>query len=284
MKSFIRTLADFRQAEFPREIDLACPEEYMQKKLRSLSRPYKRTEPASTISEGDAVVLTLESELPRFHRPMVPVNVGAGLYDAELEGQLIGHGPGETFAVSVQGKPVTVTVRSASRTTFPEPTDVMAAEYAAGQEGMEGITTVAAFREKIAREYRDDQRQEALFAGMQACMDYVLTRSDWAFDEDELSAIIGDEVSEQRRNLAAEGLNYDTMTDGEISRSFGVEGRAELELLFRQGAEQQIATLLWLAANHGVDSAAYPMQELMEQDLDWSFLEDYVSGQLTFTN
>ena len=170
MKSKINILADYTKAEFPREIDLRCSEEYIQKKLRAVTRSRKRTEAVSTVEKGDVAVLALVSELPRFNRPMVQVAVGSGMYDRELEEQLVGRTAGKTFEVQIQGKPVTVTVKQAARTVFPEPTDEMVAEYAAPQEGMEEIKTVADYCRWAQGQYRDEKRQEALYGGMDACI------------------------------------------------------------------------------------------------------------------
>lgn len=283
MKSKINVLADYTRAEFPREVDLSCPEEYLRKKLRAVTRGHKRTEKAEVIEKGDAVVLAVESELPRFNRPVVQVAVGSGMYDKELEEQLVGRTVGETFVAQVQGKPVTVTVKQASRTVFPDPTDGMVAEYAASQEGMEDVKTVADFRRWAQKQYQDEKRQEALYGGMEACMDYVLTHSDWEFDEEELAGMVEQELDYQREAMRQEeGLDFDAMSDGDIRRVYGVESREKLEELFRQGTERHLATTLWMASACGLDPAQATQEEL--DKLNWDFLEEYVSGQLKFIN
>lgn len=283
MKSKINVLADYTRAEFPREVDLACPEEYLRKKLRAVTRGHKRTEKAEAAEKGDAVVLAVESELPRFNRPMVQVAVGSGMYDRELEEQLVGRTVGGTFVAQVQGQPVTVTVKQVARTVFPEPTDEMAAEYAAAQEGMEAVKTVADYRRWAQEQYRDEKRQEALYGGMDACINYVLTHSDWDFDEEELAGMVEQELDYQREAMKKEEcLDFDAMSDGDIRRVYGVESREKLGEMFRQGAEQHLATTLWMASACGLDPAQATQEELNQ--LNWDFLEEYVSGQLKFIN
>ena len=283
MKSKINSLADYTRAEFPREVDLTCPEEYLRKKLRAITRGHKRTEPAAVLERGDAAVLTLASELPKFNRPTVQVAVGSGMYDRELEGRLVGRTVGETFQWETQGKPVTVTVKQAVRTVFPDPTDGMAAEYAAAQEGMEDVKTVADYRRWAQQQYRDEKRREALYGGMEACMDYVLTHSDWDFDEEELAGMVEQELNYQREAMKQEeGLDFDAMSDGDIRRVYGVESREKLEEMFRQGTERHLATTLWMASACGLDPARATEEELNQ--LNWDFLEEYVSGQLKFIN
>ena len=273
MKSKINVLADYTQAEFPREVDLRCPEEYIQKKLRAVTRSGKRSEAVSVLEKGDAVVLTLVSDLPRFNRPAVPVAVGSGLYDTGLEEQLVGRAVGESFVAEAQGKPVSVTIRQATRTVFPELTDGLAAEYAASQEGMEGIKTVADLRRWVEEQYREAKRQDALYAGIGACRSYVLAHSDWEFDESELSEFIERDRAYQREAMKQrEGLDFDAMSDEDVRRVYGMEGRRQLEQMFRQWAEKDLATLLWMAAAHGMDPAQVGQEELSK--LNWDFLEN----------
>ncbi len=261
MKSKIKFLADYRQAEFPRDVDVRCPEKYYQKHLRVFTGSDKRTEPVCVLKKGDTAVLALISEMPRYNRPMVPVLVGNGLFDPELEAQLIGHAVGEPFAVQVQGTPVTVTVKQATRTVFPELTDEKVAEYAASQEGMENVKTVADFRRWVEAQYREETCREAVITGIRACFDYVLTNSQWELDEEEISQVT---------EMALDSVRG--------SKRFENADLQKLEQNYRKWAQRDVATALWMAAVHGVD----PTQATLEQinKLDRSFLETYVSSQL----
>ncbi len=258
MKSHATFLADFRQAEFPKVIDLTCPEAHMQKELRNLTRSKKWTETPETIENGDVVTLALASGLPRFNRPMIPVTVGDGLYDAELEAQLLGHGVGDTFTATVQGQDVAVTVKQAVRTVFPEPTDEMVAAYAAGRKGMEDIRTVSDLRKWIVSEYQSHCRRNAVVEGIGACMNYVIANSAWSLDEEEVICLA------QKMATAREADNGQP-TDEQLSTSRRILSR-----------------LLWLAAQHGLDPADAEMEDLMRLDLQ--FVEEFVAAQLQFVN
>ena len=281
MRSKVNTLADYKKAPFERKITIRCPEEHIQKKLKALTRVGKQTVPAETVQKGDTVVLALVSELPRFNRPMVPVAVGSGLYDAELEAQLLGHAAGDAFEAQVQGKPVAVTVKQASRVVFPEPDDAMAAKYAE-KEGIEGVKTLADFRRWAIGEYCKEKREEAHYGAMQACMDYVVANSDWDFDETEISQFVAEELDYHRQMLKEEeNLDFDTAGDADLKRFYGVENREQLMAMFRQGAEHRAAMSLVLIAAHGLNAAETTQEQV--DSLNWKFLEDYVSGELTFT-
>ncbi len=279
MKSRIRFLADYRQAEFPRQLDGRCPAEYMKKNVQAVTRSGKRTENVTALEKGDAAVLTLISELSRFHRPMVPVAVGSGMYDRELEEQLLGRTVGETFTAQVQGTPVTVTVKQATRVVFPELTDKLVAEHAASQEGMETVRTVVDFRRWVEERYREEKRQDAFYTGMGACRDYVMAHSQWEFDESELADLIAGNRDFQRQTAKRRGLDYDTMPDEDFLRLFG-KSRDQMEQMFRQWAEKDLAIFLWMAGANGIDPAQADPEELKKSGLD--VVEKYVSGQITF--
>ena len=99
------------------------------------------------VQAGDTVTLRLESALPKFNKAKLPVTVGTGLYDKELEAALVGKTVGESGTVAKNGETVAYEILSAKRKTVPAPTDAMAAE-----QGIEGADTVEKFRAHLAEE------------------------------------------------------------------------------------------------------------------------------------
>ncbi len=281
MKTGINKLYDYREFPFERHVIIRRPdEEYMRKKMNALARSRKETLAVEEVRKGDVVVLALESELPKFNKPMVPVTVGGGLYDAELESQLVGLHAGQTAELTVQGKRVTATVKSAKRTVFPEPTDEDVRAYAATAYDMEGVDTVAAYRAKLVEDYCTEQRNHAIYGTMQDIMDHVLTHSDWAFDEGELDEFYRESMESLRDQLRRdENLELDEMTDAQIKRAVGVESREALEREIRSGAEWTVASFVWSAVCNGKDPAELTMDEAAE--LGWDFLEKYVRDSIT---
>ena len=185
MKSYINTLADYHDAPFERNIKISCPEEYVESQLKHLTRNYKRTEAVDIVESGDVAVLALKSEMEKYNRPMLPLTVGKNLFDEELESALIGHSVGEEFIVKVQNKDVSVTIKQASRIVFPEPTDEMALKYAKEHEEFSDVKTVEDYRKQIVEKYIDEEKQQAVYGAMDEVLNYVLTHSDWEFDDSE---------------------------------------------------------------------------------------------------
>lgn len=277
MKSYINVLADYREAPFERNVTVSCPEEYVESQLKHLTRSNKKTEEVTVVENGDVVMLSLGSELDKFNRPMIPLTVGANLFDAEFEGQLAGHSVGEPFTVSVQEKSVTVTVKKASRTVFPEPTDEMAAEYAKTHEDFKDVKTVEEYRSRVIEKYLEEQKQKAFYNAMDAVLDYVLTHSDWEFDESELNERRENTIQEIKEQLKEENKSLETLTEEELNFNFGISSLDEFDEMLTRSMEQSIAQELWLTAENKVESL---------DDFEgnpFEFLQTYVENNLNIT-
>lgn len=281
MKSFINVLADYRETPLEKDVTLCCPEEHILSQMKHLTRGFKKTQPADVLAKGDVAVLALESGLEKFNKPSVFVTVGGGLFDREFEEKLVGHSAGETFETTVGEQTVTVTVKQASRTVFPEPTDEMAAAYAAQHDEFAGITTVEEYRGRVVDSYLEDRHRQTLFGAMDETLGYVLTHSDWEFDEEEIAELISEEKGFINEQLKEEnvGKELDGLTDEEIKRYLGAPSREELDKEIQNGAEQRIATALWMASVNGKDAKTASLNEL-EEETDWSFLENFVKENL----
>jgi len=277
MKSYINTLADYREAPFEKNVTIRCPEEHIAAQMKHLTRGFKKSVPVQTLEKGDVAMLSLSSELEKFNRPMIPITVGGNLFDEEFEKALVGHSVGESFTVTVQDKPVAVTVKQASRTVFPEPTDEMAVAYAEKHDDFSGVKTVAEYREKVIRKYLDVQIQQAVFDGMDAVLNYVLTHSDWEFDQGEIDEQYKQAMDEIGEQLKENGKTFETLSEDEFYMNFGVKSLKEFENELTKSIEQNIASNLWIMKIHGVNS----LDEIKEYP--YAFLQEFVESDLNIT-
>lgn len=129
--------------------------------------PLPAGEPAQT---GDTAVLKTVSELPRFNKEKVTVTLGRGLYNRELENELIGKRAGESVHLAIDGKSMTATVLSLSRKQAPEPTDDMVLELQARDMQGNPLTTVAAYEAYI----REEKTMETLATVNYYVMEQIL--------------------------------------------------------------------------------------------------------------
>lgn len=116
---------------------------------------------ADALQKNDAVVLRVESSLPRFNKERVTVNLGGGLYDKVLEAELLGKHVGDSGSVTTRDVEVKYTVLSARRRVVPTPTDEMAEA-----QGREGVHTVAEFTKSYGEEIQKYCVDRALFKFM----------------------------------------------------------------------------------------------------------------------
>ncbi len=275
MKSRINHLVDYRTVPFERTVTVECTPDYMEGQLRHLTRNFKKTQAVKTLEKGDVAVLSLQSTAEKFNRSSVYVTVGGGLFDTELESQLAGHAVGETFTATSAGTPVTVTVKSAMRTTFPEPTDEMVAAYAAEHEEFAGVNTVAAYKEKVRADRLTELRTSAMYDRLQAVMDYVLTHSDFDFDEEEVAERKAAYYEEVKAMLAESGKTLEELTADEMLQNFGISTPEDLEREITKQVEWSIAEDLWLVSlfgKTGEEMETYP----------WKFLDDYIRGEMKY--
>ncbi len=282
MKSYINSLADFKAFAFDREVTLSCPEEYIEKQLKRVTRANKIIENVPVLEKGDVSVIGLESALERYNRPQLTLAVGSGLFDRELESHLIGKAVGETFILAVKGTPVKVTIISGKRTVFPAPTDAAVKAYAATAGDMDGVETVTQFRARVRQQYLNEKKQEVIFGTVNEIQNYVLTHSDWEFDPDELKELYGSMMEDMER-MAKEAYNksFAEMTDAEIAFETELPTREALLDELHIQCERTIATLLFAIESHGMDPGKVSMEQAYGLDLD--FLQDYVERSITFT-
>ena len=130
-------------------------------------------------------------------------------------------------------------------------------------------------------DFVSDQRNSAIYGTMQDIMDYVLTHSDWNFDEGELNDFYEESLSNLKEQVRSEnGMELDELSDAEIKRFVGADSREALEKFMREQAEPTLASFVWSAVCNGKDPAALSVDEAAE--LGWDFLEKYVRDSITF--
>lgn len=278
MKSYINQLTDYRTVPIEKEVVIPSPKEHIQKELRQLTRKNKYTVPVDCIQKGDVAFLKLTSELPRYQKNMLPLTVGSGLFDQELEGQLLGHKAGDCFSATVENQPVEVEILKASRTCYPEPTDEMAAAYAAEHEEFAKAVTVAAYCKQVTEEYYRRQREDAIGNAMQTIIDAVLTTSDWEFDDEEIRDFAEKVMKEETENAEKdEGKKLRDMTPEEFKRCTGFDSMEEMKAFWLDNSEVWIATTLWCAHENGKEPSLGDPEVM-----SYRFLEDYVRNSITF--
>lgn len=142
LKSRLREFFDFRSVDISEYIKgFETDEAQLEKDLNRVLKAHGRREDAKTVSEGDTVTLSCRSRLPRFNKTNLPVIIGRGLFDRDLEQAMVGAGVGETLTLKKDGTPVEIDLIKCTHTVLPELTDVNVKSF-----GIEGVETVSQLR------------------------------------------------------------------------------------------------------------------------------------------
>lgn len=142
LKSKALEIYDYRQADISQFLTGFTPDEkQLEKDMNRWLRRYGKTVSAEKLENGDNATISCRSEVPRYNKPSVNVPVGKGLFDRELEKQMLGMTPGESRPLYTGDTTVEVTLLSASRTVLPEKTDEAIAAL-----GVEGVASLQELR------------------------------------------------------------------------------------------------------------------------------------------
>ena len=142
LNSALRTFYDYRSVDISDYLKgFETDEAQLQKDLNRILKAHGRREDAAIVSEGDTVTISCRSELSRFKKTDLPVIVGRGLFDREMEAKLIGAGVGQTLTLEKDGTPVEIEVIQCMHTVLPALTDENVRSF-----GIEGVETVSALR------------------------------------------------------------------------------------------------------------------------------------------
>lgn len=281
MKSKVNSLVDYKTVKFEtKKVLKSISKDEIDKYLHQVVRKNKKTIQPESIEKGDIVTLKVESAIARYNKQMVPVTVGSYMYSEELEKQLIGMKKGESKTLTADGEAVETTVLSITRTIFPEPTDEAVRAYVADIDEMNHVQSISELISYLNETHLEEEKVNAKFEAIDEVIEYVLTHSDFDFDEDEIQAEFDAQMESFRKGAKEElGKELDELTNEDFQIYAGVASREELEAELRQGIEWQIATMLWVATTQNIDTATLSIEE---DDIDTSEIEAYITSKLEF--
>ena len=281
MKSKVNSLVDYKTVKFEtKKVLKSISKDEIDKYLHQVVRKNKKTIQPESIEKGDIVTLKVESAIARYNKQMVPVTVGSYMYSEELEKQLIGMKKGECKTLTADGEAVETTVLSITRTIFPEPTDEAVRAYVADIDELNHVQSISELISYLNETHLEEEKVNAKFEAIDEVIEYVLTHSDFDFDEDEIQAEFDAQMESFREGAKEElGKELDELTNEDFQIYAGVASREELEAEQRQGIEWQIATMLWVATTQNIDTATLSIEE---DDIDTSEIEAYITSKLEF--
>lgn len=299
LKSKALEIYDYRQVDISQFLTGFTPDEkQLEKDMNRWLRRYGKIVSAEKLESGDNAMVCCRSEVARYNKPSVNVPVGKGLFDRELEKQMLGMTPGESRTLYTGDTKVEVTLLSASRTVLPEKTDEAIAAL-----GVEGVASLKALRilclqkqiegflledenpdmasayvwQEVAKNSRFERdEEECRQMDVQAEKRLEAVRKSYA--EDVQAYAEADESDEEESSMSPEDFTVDTfrqvyLTELDLATVGQALLREENALLTKEDYEARLMKL----------QDAYPnrsREQLMEQESTFLFAADYYADVL----
>lgn len=286
MKSRVIKLYDYKEVELPEVVIVDGLREKMDEEIRHLCKKFKKVENVDSVKNGDIVMVDTKSALPKFNRTGLRLNVGKNFYDKEFEKNLVGLRVGEDADFKVGDTAVSVRVLESRRNVYPELSDEIVAEGMALEEYNEPDI-------KMVEQYLERLHDDASYVLIEArqneevkrLLDTVIAKSEWQYDEDEISSFVDEQLEITREELAAEGKNLDTMSGQEYRVMFSawdcsVNNKEELRVMLTDLIKESFSTAIIACVINGKDYADIEFEDV--EYTVWDIFTDYIKEKITF--
>jgi hypothetical protein len=182
---------------------------------RELTKGYVTFKPQSqgmTIEAGCRVTLETTSALPKYNRENTVIIVGSNLYEAGIEGMLVGMTAGQSAQTQVKGETVLFTVVKVEQKVFPELSDKMV--QAQQLEGISSLPQYCDYMQTTLKQAYAKQLCEVMLEKLiqGASMDEP--------DADDIRQVIDREFKPLRDRFSHGGGDLDTMSPEKWTESF----------------------------------------------------------------
>lgn len=215
----------------------------MDEQIYQVTLKHKKYDAVKTIAAGDVAALILVSETKKFNRKL-KLQVGANMFDRELEAALVGSEAGKTCTLSHSAGQIICTVESVQRLVVPALTDEMARQLQ-----IEGVSCAAELREYYLDESLKKQLQNEVFDFIPILLD------EWKFaiDERDLSQMDEHEMERCRAISRSMGQLFDDMTEQELLGAVGCRNIPEFRAMIREYHQKTLRAMLAEAHLSGQD-------------------------------
>ncbi|PWW32700.1 MULTISPECIES: hypothetical protein [Paenibacillus] len=171
--------------------------------LDKLAKRNVVTTEVEKIESGDFAVLNLKSEHEKFNRKNLKLTVGLGMFNSELETQVVGMSRGEVKTLNVHGHDVLVDVKGVQRRSLAEVSNDIISSL-----NIKGVTTVSEYKAHLINKDLKEKRTSAI---CQNIVDFVLNNSEFEISDEDSSYLYqlqlnAYELFSRRENVSLEEL------------------------------------------------------------------------------
>lgn len=202
MKGFVTKLCDIDSIEIPKEmLEIRVEEQQLEEELSALSLRYAKEAAVETAEVGDTVFCQADKESYPDGRTIL-LYTSVPLPGAEAAAkQALGKGAGDTFTAQLAGKTVTLTVEKVLRRTPVEVNDALIAGL-----GMDGVSTVADYRDHLRKKAEDDLKMEQSKGIIHYLLDQMEAGSTFEYDPQELDAYVQKNMDQYLQEMREMGM------------------------------------------------------------------------------
>ena len=202
MKGFVTKLCDIDSIEIPKEmLEIRVEEQQLEEEIQALALRYAKEEPAEIAEMGDTVFCKADAESYPDGRTIL-LYTGVALPGAEdAAKQVLGAHASDTLTVQLAGKPVALTVEKILRRTPVAVDDALIARL-----GMEGVATVADYRNYLRNKAAEDLKMEQSKAVVRYLLDQLEAGSTFEYDGQELDAYVQKNMDQYLQEMQEMGL------------------------------------------------------------------------------
>lgn len=207
---------DYHQVDDIKYIDaFSFDEEVFQDSLLFLKKKYAYKVEIDRIEKGDFATIRCQSEMKRFQKEKITLNVGKNLYSKELEDQLLGLSKGEKKICLVNGKEVETEVLKVERSVLPELTDTFI------DQTFQEFSSFADLKDWYENDQKKTYLEEQSKQAAEAVCKEVIAKSSFEIDEEERqeARAEGNAIIEEMWNF--NGLPLDQMTEEQVEEILG---------------------------------------------------------------
>ncbi|MGG4132512.1 hypothetical protein ABEW19_30110 [Paenibacillus illinoisensis] len=180
LKSTLIKLANYKDMEITDDMrGEPLNENEIEGFLDKLAKRNVVTTDVEKIESGDFAVLNLKADQERFNRKNLKLTVGLGMFNSELETQVIGMSRGEVKTLNVHGHDVLVDVQSVQRRSLAEVSNEIILSL-----NIKGVTTVSEYKAHLINMDLKEKRTSAI---CQNIVDFVINNSEFAISEEDIS-------------------------------------------------------------------------------------------------
>ena len=258
MNGYVDKLYDINSIEIPAEmLETHVDEARVEAELQALGLRYAVESEADIAAEGDTIYAKADMKSYPDGRTIL-VYTGTTLPGAEdVAKAVISKRVGDVIETTLADKKVTLTIAKILRRTPVAVDDALIAKI-----GVDGVSTVGAYRNYIRAKLQEDQNMEQSKMLVKYIMDEMIAKTTYAYDEAEMESYVEEQMKLYANDMEEDDMDYDV---SEADMREGIREQTKQEWMVEAFAKSQGVEVDRSAAEEQADQMIEMMQLMGEE-------------------